>query len=267
MALAELGFYDSFSPDLLKVMHDIPYEPLPPIANPSDWRKMPILDPEAGNFGLQLETLHQIRFGLNAGVPMIDTVFGVYHYADELSQGRLLAHLSEDPDSVKIGLNNLARSLSAYAVATVEAGCEGIYYALSGASAEGASRETYADVFLELDRLVLDSVAKADINILHLHGYKDLYFDLVHDLPAGAVCWSDRAGGPSLADARAIHSGCLMGGLDETAFENMTPAEITTQGREAIEIAGKRHFILAPGCSVPNNTSKDRLQAIRSAVV
>ena len=54
MAQAELEFYRKYSPDLFKVMHDIPYE-MPPdrpqIEQSNDWRRLPVLDGKSGNFG------------------------------------------------------------------------------------------------------------------------------------------------------------------------------------------------------------------------
>lgn len=266
MAQAELDFYDRFQPDLLKVMHDVLYESGPSIESPDDWTQLPVLDPRQGNFGAQLFTLRQIRRTLDAAVPMIDTVFNVYHYANKISCGRLLRDLRQDPQKVHVGLRAIAESLCAYARATIVDGCEGIYFALDGASADGATREEYCEHFLPYDRTVLASVAKSRINIMHLHGYRDLYFDIAEELPASVVCWSDRAAGPSLADARAVHAGCLMGGLDETRFGRMSVAEIAEQAADAIDQTGGRGFILAPGCSVPLDTAPERLAAIRQAV-
>jgi uroporphyrinogen decarboxylase len=198
---------------------------------------------------------------------MIDTVFGVYHYANELSGGRLLSHLREDPKSVHMGLKILTKNLRRYAQATIDTGCEGIYYALSGASGDAATVQEYLVNFKKYDHSVLESVIDAPFNILHLHGYDDLHFEVIHDLPADAVCWSDRAGGPSLRRARKIHNGCLMGGIDEKTFGEMTPKQIESQGQEAILEAGKQNFILSPGCSVPNNTCRERLMAIQAAAM
>jgi uroporphyrinogen decarboxylase len=266
MADAELEFHARYRPDLLKVMHDVAYEQSGAINRPHDWTHLPILDPATGNFGAQLHTLAAIRDGLDSDVPMIDTVFGVYHYANEISHGKLLYHLRESPIEVHKGLSAIAQSLASYAQATLETGCEGIYYALSGASGEGATREEYRKHFFTYDLQILASVAQASINILHLHGYEHLYFDRMRSLPASVLCWSDRAGGPSLAHARRIHSGCLMGGLDETRFAEMTPDEIVAQGQEAIAQMEGRGFILSPGCSIPEMTTPDRIAAIREAV-
>ncbi|MEI6511887.1 MAG: uroporphyrinogen decarboxylase family protein [bacterium] len=268
MAQAELEFYDRYKPDMLKVMHDIPYEPVGPIREVTDWANLPELDPTDGNFGKQLETLKMIRAGLDDNVPMIDTVFGVYNYADKLSNGRLLDHLTIDPDVVGRGLCSIAVSLERYAKACIEAGCEGIYYALTGASAEGETAEIYKKYFLEYDRLILSAVKDAPLSVIHLHGYKNLYFDLIHELPASVICWSDRAAEPNLSVARTIHSGCLMGGLDETKVAEMSIEQIQEQARDAIRQIDGKSFILAPGCAIPEYSAakvSEALAGLRSA--
>lgn len=266
MGAAELEFYRRFRPDLLKVMHDVPYEPLGPIHEPTEWARVAVLDPAQGNFGLQLETLREIRAGLGPDVPMVDTVFNTFHDANQLCEKRLLEQLRQDSQAVHAGLRAIAESQARYARACIEAGCDGIYFALTGASAEGATREEYARHFLSYDRQVLEAVRDAPLVILHLHGYDDLYFDLTHDLPAAALCWSDRAGGPSLAEARRLHSGCLMGGLDETRVAQMSAEEIQAQARDAVAQAAGGGFILAPGCAVPEDTAPARIDAVRAAV-
>jgi uroporphyrinogen decarboxylase len=265
MGQIELGYYNKHRPDILKVMHDIPFEPIPQIESTGDWAKVEVLHPLTGNFGKQLHTLKEIRSGLDPGVPMIETVFGVYHYADIVCGGKLLDHLRRDPSTVAKGLSALAESLAAYASAVVSAGADGIYYALQGATSSGATRQEYEERFLGLDRLVLEAAAPAPINILHLHGF-ELYFDLTHNLPASAVCWSDVAAGPSIAHAREFHKGCLMGGIDETQFVKLTRDQIIAQAHAAIKAAGDTKFILSPGCSIPTDSDSDLIGAIRSAV-
>ena len=266
MADLELAFYNKYRPDLLKVMHDIEFEPIPPIIDVDDWAKLTVLDPNEGNFGKQLHTLRQIRAGLDPDVPMIETVFGVYHYAAELTKGNLLEHLKQDRRLVHAGLSVLTETLAAYARAAVDAGCDGIYYAVTGAHAGAATHQQYLEQFLGYDRLVLHAVDDAPLNVVHLHGYNGLYFDITHSLPAAAVCWSDIAGGPSIAEAREMHSGCLMGGVDEVGFVNLTPEQIIAQARTAISAGGGNRFILAPGCAIPTNSEPELIEAIRAAV-
>ena len=268
MADLELAFYDRYRPDLLKVMHDIDFEPIAPITSVDDWLSLPVLDPHEGNFGKQLYTLKQIRAALDPDVPMVETVFGVYHYADHLCGGKLLEHLRQDRRAVHAGLSSLTETLSAYARTAVdEAGCDGIYYALTGAHAGAATRQQYFEQFLGYDRLVLHAVEHAPISVLHLHGYEELYFDMTHSLPASVVCWSDAAGGPSIEEARKIHAGCLMAGIHEHNIVNMTRDQIIAQGRAAIKAAGSSRFILAPGCAIPGNCDPALINAVHAAVI
>jgi uroporphyrinogen decarboxylase len=267
MAAAELAFYERFKPDFLKVMHDVGYEPVEPVLERDDWENLPVLDPQKGNFGLQLETLSDIRAGLNPDVPMIDTVFSVYSYANGLSGGRLLTHLRADPETVHKGLSAIAESLALYAGATIDVGCEGIYYAISGANGDGPTRAEYRDHFLKYDMQVLHASAAAPFNVLHLHGYKDLYYDIALDLPANALCWSDRACDVSLAEGRASYPGCLIGGLDETKFAKMTRDQIVAQARDAISQTRGNSFILAPGCAIPTDTDPALIDLIRESVL
>jgi uroporphyrinogen-III decarboxylase len=49
-----------------------------------------------------------------------------------------------------------------------------------------------------------------------------------------------------------------MGGLDEINFRKLSEAELKSQWQGAQKDAGRR-FILAPGCSVPNDTTDEEL--------
>jgi hypothetical protein len=57
---------------------------------------------------------------------------------------------------------------------------------------------------------------------------------------------------------RERYSGVLIGGTDETSFRTLGEAELRQQRRAAEQAAGKR-LILAPGCSVPNETTDAEL--------
>ena len=50
----------------------------------------------------------------------------------------------------------------------------------------------------------------------------------------------------------------ILGGLDETNFRKLSDAEVKKQSAEARKAAGTK-FILAGGCSVPNDTTDAEL--------
>jgi uroporphyrinogen decarboxylase len=269
LAEAEMEFVRKYDPDFLKVMHDLPLnlpDGMERIESPDDWLKLRPLDPKSGNFAAQLETLRILKQNLGQDMPIIDTVFNPFSAANKMCGKRLLLHLDASPEAVVHGLQAIAVSLANYASAWMEAGGDGIFYALDGAQLSRMSEDEYADVFLPLDRIVLQSaMERGTFNVLHLHG-ANLMFDLVHNLPAHVLNWSSRITYPSLGEARGIHTGCIAGGIDETTIDKKSPVEVFDEARRAIAEAGANGFILAPGCAVPTDTPEENLLAVRSAV-
>ncbi len=266
MVRAERDFWQRYQPDLLKVMHDIPYEmtpDLPVIERADDWRRLPALEPDKGLFGAHLQVLHRLREQLPPDVPIVETVFNTFYYATRISNGRFLEHLQQSPESVQVGLAILHVNLVAYAKAVIRV-CDGVYYALSGASSDAMPRALYERYLLPLDRELLNAVADAPLNVLHLHGYGELYADLWAQPPAAIVCWSDRACTLSLAQGRQLFQRCVMGGLNELELARYSREQLFAQAQAALEEAGRIGFILAPGCALPTDIDPDLLLAIRA---
>jgi uroporphyrinogen decarboxylase len=89
----------------------------------------------------------------------------------------------------------------------------------------------------------------------------------VLDYPIQVLSWSDRLAGPSLREARVTTSKCLMGGWHEfAALSNGPEDQILAEARDAIAQTGGRKFILANGCSVPDETDERWLRAAREVV-
>ncbi|MHB0912907.1 MAG: uroporphyrinogen decarboxylase family protein [Armatimonadota bacterium] len=262
LAEAELAFAKKFDPDFLKVMHDLPVLS-ESIDDPADWSRVRPISPESGGFAEQIEALHLIRKGLVADMPVIDTVFNPLASANKLCGKRLLEHLRSDPTAVRHGLQAIAVSLADYASAWVREGGDGIYYALD---TDLASEEEYREIFLPLDRLILETAMEAGcLNVLHLHG-TNIMFDLLHDLPCHVLQWSSRTTPPSLSAARGMHSGCIAGGVNELTIAERGPADVMNEVRSAVAEAGSVGFIVTPGCAVPTETPEENLFAIRQVV-
>ena len=105
------------------------------------------------------------------------------------------------------------------------------------------------------------------LNILHVHGEKDLMFDQVLDYPVQVLSWSDRIAGPSLREARVKTSKCLMGGWNEFGALSQGPEE-QIEARSKGRAGANRwpQFILANGCSVPDDTDHRWLEVARAGV-
>ncbi|HET6456779.1 MAG TPA: uroporphyrinogen decarboxylase family protein [Armatimonadota bacterium] len=269
LAEAELGFAKKYDPDFLKIMHDL-WLDLPDglklIEDPADWRKLRPLNPREGNFAEQLKALKLIRKGLKADMPVVDTVFDPYAAANKLCGKKIMEHLRADPESVKQGLRAITVSLADYSAAWIEEGGDGIFYALDGAQKSVMTRDEYQEIFLPLDKMVLNSAAeKGTFNVLHLHG-EGIYFDMCHDLPNHVLNWSSRLTYPSLREARGIHQGCIANGINEMEILGKTVEEVLDEARRSIAEAGTPGFILTPGCAVPTETPEENLFALRQVV-
>lgn len=265
MVRAEYEFWRRYEPDILKVMHDIPYETpdgMHCVHTPEDWARLPRLDPDTGHFGAQLEVLRQLRERVPESTPIVETLFNAFYYANKISHKRLLEHLEQEPEAVEAGLQTLQANLLDYARAVLGV-CDGIYYAVNGISIDTAPREVYARYFLPLDRAMLEALASAPLVILHLHGYGELYADLLADAPCSIVCWSDRGCTLSLAEGKRLFGKAVMGGIDELNLAQMSREQVFQQAHEAFDSLGQAPFILAPGCAVPTNISPQLLGAIR----
>ena len=269
LAEAELAFAKKYDPDFLKVMHDLPLE-LPDgmkiIEDPNDWSKVRPLDPRKSNSIEQFKALRLIKKGLADDTPVIDTVFNPYASANKLCGKKLMEHYRANPEGVMQALRAIAVSLSDYADAWVDEGGDGIYYALDGAQTTTMTQDEYREIFMPLDKIVLNrAMEKGAFNVLHIHG-ENIMFDMLHDLPSHVLEWSDRLTRPTLSEGRGIHQGCIAGGINEMEIKDKTPDEVVDEARSAIAEAGSVGFILTCGCAVPTDTPEENLFAIRQAV-
>ena len=109
--------------------------------------------------------------------------------------------------------------------------------------------------------MVLDAVRGVPLNILHLHG-GHVYLDhFTKPWPAAAINYSVQGTGVSAAHYRKNYAGVLMTGLDEKNYRKLETPELKKQWQAAQEGAGLR-FILAPGCSVPNDSTDAELSRL-----
>jgi hypothetical protein len=108
---ATLDFYDTYDPDLLKVMQDGSYEmpvDTPVYERAEQWRDLPVNPPDSGVFGEQIRSLQTIAAHKSDDAPVLATVTSVFLEAQRITGGRLPEMLDADPDVVLAGLKALA---------------------------------------------------------------------------------------------------------------------------------------------------------------
>jgi uroporphyrinogen decarboxylase len=268
-AEVELDFYRAYDLDFLKVMNDYPY-PLPAgleaIDSADDWQRLEPVAGDAACWSEQLAALSLINDEIGGEALFIDTIFSPWTTARRLTRaGNLQEARERHPEALLAALDVIATSLASYARAAVERGAAGIFLSLGAASDEVMSVEEYQTWGRPFDLKVLEAVRDAPFNVLHVHG-KKIHFDAVSDFPASAMNWSHLSTPPSLAEGRRRSSRAVMGGIDEFAAAHLAPPEIAKQITNAIQEAGGRGLLIAPGCSVPTDTPVRTLQAVKAAL-
>jgi uroporphyrinogen decarboxylase len=250
-AKATLEFHRKFHTDLVKVMSDFPY-PKPA----GKWYELKVVsDP----FPEQVRALEIIRDGLQGTAYFVETVFNPWNVAEKLSSPEEVKRLmAEKPQALLDALEAITRSEIEHVKKAVATGVSGIFLAVANAGNGILSQEEYAKFSEPFDKMILAAVSNAPLNTLHLHGDK-VYLDRFYrDWPASVLNYSTHGTGVSITEVRGQYAGVIMGGLDEVNFRKLASAELKTQWQAAGKASGKR-FLLAPGCSVPNETADEEL--------
>jgi len=250
-ARATLEFHRKFRTDLVKVMSDFPF-PKPK----GQWHEVKV---EANPYPQQIRALEIIRHGLAGRAYFIETIFCPFNVAGKLSSKEEVQRLkAEKPQALLDALEAIARSEADHARRAVATGAAGIFLAIDSAQQGVLTPAEYARFSEPFDRMVLEAVRDAPLNTLHLHGDK-VYLDRFYTgWPAAVVNYSAHTTGVSVAEMRKRYSGVLMGGLDEVNFRTLNESQLRQQWDAAQQAAGKR-FILAPGCSVPDESTDEEL--------
>ena len=102
-------------------------------------------------------------------------------------------------------------------------------------------------------------------NVLHLHSdakFGDkLYIDrFTQGWPAAAIN-SSLYTGIAISDLRKKYAGVIMAGLDERKYRTLSNGDLKRQWIAASRAAGNK-FVLAPGCSVPNDSADEELSRL-----
>jgi uroporphyrinogen decarboxylase len=256
-AEATLAFHRDYGTDLVKVMSDFPY-PKPAGA----WHD---LRPEATPFAPQLQALDLIAQGLGGTAHFIETIFNPWNVAEKLSSPEDVQRLRvEQPQRLLDTLEVIARSEANHAREAVKRGASGVFLAIANAQDGILTREEYARFSEPFDRIVIDAVKDAPLNVIHAHGDKVYLNVFLTGWPA-AVNYGVHGTGRSLADARSQFEGVLIGGLDERTYRTDSIADLRAEAAKARQQAGAR-FILTPGCSVPDEATPDELRKLRAVV-
>ncbi len=243
-----------------------------PIKSAADWKRIRPLEPDRGVLGEQLRALQLINHSVGYDAYFVQTIFcplGVAKYLAGNKNEPVLQTLREDRAAMHAALRVITETFTAYAIACMEQGASGIFYATNGwASASMLSADQYREFGEQYDLEFLDAIkSRSKFNILHNCG-THIYFDQLAEYPVQAISWDAKAeGNPDLGAGKRRSVRAVMGGISQkTTLKNGSPEQVREEVSQAIELTDGTHFLLAPGCSIPPETPTRNLVAVRSAL-
>jgi uroporphyrinogen decarboxylase len=238
-----------------------------PVGRLEHWYDLPQLEPEQGTLGGQLRCLELIREAVGEDVPVIQTIFNPLSQAKNLvGKQHLVAHLRQEPDAVRAGLETITTTTVRFIEAARERGIDGIFLAVQHASYELMNEREYREFGIPFDRRLLHAASGLWLNVLHLHGNR-VMFDLLSQYPVKVVNWHDQETPPSLQEGQGRIVGAVLGGLRQ--WDTMlrgTPEDVRIEAEQAIRQTDGRRFILGTGCVTPITAPWANLRAARAVV-
>ncbi len=262
-------FVEAYDWDVVKVMNDYRY-PIPAsvqtLEDPASLRAFGPLSLDEACFAEQLKCLATLRAALGPDIALIDTGFDPYQQVLRNVGFDQAEFLWRHPDETLRALNTVAENTCRYIAASKAQGVEAFFLSINGAIREGFPRGSSQQVYETFQRpfeLQLLKAAEGMVRILHVHGI-GLDLGRVLDYPCEVISVSDRLpGNPTLAELRKITAKCLMGGIDESKFQEHNLPAIAREVDDALIQAGRCKLILAPGCTLVSFTPKRSLTFLR----
>src|SRR5207237_3179292 len=212
---------------------------------------------DSGALGEQLRALQLINHSVGFDAYFVQTIFcplGVAKYLAGNKIEPVQYTIREDRAAMHAALRVITETFINYAIACMEEGASGIFYATNGWATENMlTADQYREFGEQYDLEIMDAIkSRSKFNILHNCG-THIYFDLLAEYPVQAVNWDATAeGNPDLGAGKKRSGRVVMGGISQkTTLKNGSPEQVREEVSQAIELTGGTHFLLAPGCSIP----------------
>lgn len=238
-----------------------------PVSAPGDLGKLRPLSMTDGVLDEQIESLERICEALGGEAYFLETIFNPLSIAADLVQDdrAMLALMQQEPRAVKDALEVITETYANFARECIKAGASGIFFATTDwASRDLLNEEQWEEWGRPYDLRVLAAVQDAPFNVLHVCKNNNMLFTLA-DYPVHAINWAvGSPGNPALRDVQLNTDKTVIGGYRNETLRESTPAQITSEARQAREETGGRRWILGPACSIPVDCPEENVRAART---
>lgn len=236
------------------------------IQHANDWRRLEVLPATVGTWGKQLLLTRHTKALAKPDVPIVQTIYSPLTVARKLAGDRVIHDLREYPAILHKALEIITETTIDFVKNNIAAGASGIFFATACANYDFMTIPEYHEFGERYDLEILRAASNAWFNILHIHGSRIMFDELLH-YPVHALNWHDSHEYPPLRRARAITDLCIIGGLDESgAICNGTPYQVVEEVSTFLSETNLRGVMVGPGCVTDPNPPANNIGAARLVV-
>ncbi|MFN2153479.1 MAG: uroporphyrinogen decarboxylase family protein, partial [Anaerolineales bacterium] len=174
-----LEFFRYTGMDFVKIQYELAFPTQPEIQKPDDWANLQLPD----------DDFYQDQWDLAAGLVqaagkdalVLMTLYSPFMCAGQIAdKDRVLAHLQQDPESFKKGIQRITDSLLAFVRGCIQRGIDGFYHSTQGAETFRLGGSPWFDACIKpYDLALMQEINQTSgFNILHICDYHGGYSDL-----------------------------------------------------------------------------------------
>ena len=260
-----LEYFRATGMDVVKIQYERAFPPIPDIARPADWARMPSYP--VSFYEPMLAAVDGLVKAAKKDALVLMTLYSPYMCAGQtVGLPALTTHLRDDPAAVDKGLAAITDSLRGFVKACVKLGVDGFYASTQGGEAgRFADASIFARHIKPYDLALMGEAKGCAFNILHVCDYNGPYADFAPflDYPGHVVNCNPQFTGRALAwrEIAALFKRPCMGGLDRHGILTTgQPAAIAAAVQQALTQAS-RPFMLGADCTLPADIDWARIRA------
>jgi uroporphyrinogen decarboxylase len=254
-----LEYFHYTGMDVVKIQYENTFPYLPQIAQPDDWAQMPLYDKDF--YEEQLKVVEGLVKAAKREALVIVTLYSPFMCAGHTAGGQaaVTAHIKEDPEKVKQGMEIITKSLVIFVKGCIDLGVDGFY-----ASTQGGESDRFEDAVLfntcvkPYDLTIMEEINRAcAFNVLHVCDYHGGYSDLTPflDYPGDVVNCSLKLGARTMTpqEVSNMFGRPYMGGLDRHGVIVSGSTNEIKQEVENVLAQASDKFFLAADCTLPSD--------------
>jgi uroporphyrinogen decarboxylase len=260
-----LEYFHATGMDFVKIQYENSFPHLPEIQQPEDWAKMPFYDLDF--YEEPLRVVDGLVKAAKHEALVILTLYSPFMSAGHTTSDLMItAHIKENPEQVKRGMEVITESLMLFVKEAIRLGVDGFYTSTQGGEVgRFEDPRLFNECVRPYDLALMEEINRScHFNILHVCDYHLPYNDLTPflDYPGHIVNASLEltTGEISPREAADLFGRPFMGGLNRKGVLAEGSREEIVQAANAVLAEAPDRFILGADCTVPSSTRWDNLR-------